>query len=293
MNRNERKWNFPKLRNSFSYFIYITGLNPLGFFSVFLDFLFLGASLYLYFNDLGTSSWILMGIATIALIWDFVQFVIRWRESRTIRLSEILFYEFPYDQIQPGPLERSNNYVMEVIPGEQECALYSKDINRNLQTHEVDYILSNRKQKKIRRYFKHNLIQQKAFLKKNVIDSNKNNNLFYNGSQLCLSSNLTIENTSENTQERIICHKGGYFDSYLTNIVNIRKIVSKDDDVLADGSNFQCYYRDDECNYLTRELSEMINNGEIGVSTLGFSKDKHFIQALMFNAPDKPLSKRI
>ena len=99
MKRIERKWNFPILRNSVSYFFYIIRLNPLGFISGILDLFFLGASLILYFNDFGNTSIILLGIASIALLWDIIQVGISRRESRRIRLSEIRISEFPFDEI--------------------------------------------------------------------------------------------------------------------------------------------------------------------------------------------------
>lgn len=262
---------------------YLIKLNTQAFLTLMINIIFLSVSIILFLIDITTVTVVLLVFTLLDLIISLTQMSAEIRDFMQIRKCTIGEILFPYNKIEPSPKEKENNYVSIAIEKEQECAFYSKDINKNLRSNKIGIEISNKKYKKVIRGFKENLSNQLRFLAKNVRDSNKASELFTNYPKLCVSSDLTKENTAENG--KIICHRGGYYDTYLSNIISSKRLIKDNNEELADGSMFSSYYRSyfvneegkNEWKFITKDIADSVNNNEIGISTLGFSYDKKFI----------------
>jgi len=284
-NKTEHNRNYGALRfrNSLYRCIYIIGLKWKSTITLGINILILGISIGFFINDLTTVSSFLLGFTIISLIWSIIQMRTEVRNFGQTRKCNIVEMIVPYDKIEPGPKENTNGYIPVRIDKEQECAFYSKEINENLRRNNPKIEISDKKYKKVRKVFKEHLNNQISFLTKMVTDSNQRKKLFANYPKLCVSSDLTIKNTGENG--KITCHRGGYYDTQLSNIISWKKLFSEDNKELADGSIFSSFYQSyfvneegkNEWKYITKDMEDSVNNNEIGISTLGFSSDNKFI----------------
>jgi len=195
-NKTEHNRNYGALRfrNSLYRCIYIIGLKWKSTITLGINILILGISIGFFINDLTTVSSFLLGFTIISLIWSIIQMRTEVRNFGQTRKCNIVEMIVPYDKIEPGPKENTNGYIPVRIDKEQECA-------------------------------------QISFLTKMVTDSNQRKKLFANYPKLCVSSDLTIKNTGENG--KITCHRGGYYDTQLSNIISWKKLISEDNKELV------------------------------------------------------------
>ncbi len=282
--KHDRPYFCIRFRNNISYLWYIIRLNPQGFFSLILNISIFGVSLYLFAKDITTISSFLLFFTISSSIISIIQLSREGNNFIQIRKCSPIDVSFPYKEIEPSMKEKGNKYIRVVVEQEQECAFYSKEINTNLRKNQIEIEIRNEKYKKIRRIFKTNLSNQIRFLTEKKRDSNKSSSsLFVNYPKLCVSSDLTMDNTGKNG--KITCHKGGYYDTYLSNIISTKLLIKDNNEEIADGTIFSSHYRSfsgneegkKEWRYITKDIEDSVNNNEIGISTLGFSDDKKFI----------------
>ncbi|MPM37051.1 hypothetical protein SDC9_83656 [bioreactor metagenome] len=128
-----------------------------------------------------------------------------------------------------------------------------------------------------------------TFLKYRFKYSRKHGKTFTNEKKLCLASD--IKPPSSDKIAGVLCHKGTYYDTYLTNhIVGTRLQNMSTNEVIADFTHTfpiirkrvihkpEAITNSDTNN--TIELKDITNsdmNNEIGISTLGFSQDNFLV----------------
>ena len=100
-----------------------------------------------------------------------------------------------------------------------------------------------------------------------------NGKWFFNETKLCLSDDLPA-----NSKAPVCCHRGSYYDSFLTNICSTQQLKSIDGEIVFDGGKL--FPREKDVNGDSICLSPITSskmNNHIGVSVLGITTDKYLI----------------
>lgn len=155
----------------------------------------------------------------------------------------------------------------------EEAVLFSQDVNNRLLYGEPIKINSDTgSYKNVKRYLSENKKTLMKFLKVKYIECQKDGSIFYNEKKLCLSSELTsgIDTAS--------IHKGGYYDTYLTNIITGYNLHSNEDNsnILASTEKLlPVIYKKTTMQILP--ISATCFNNEIGISTIGITTDNFLV----------------
>ncbi len=230
--------------------------------------------------------WLIVGMS-IKLMWDIYNAYDNIKSQRGNRAAELENEKIDISQIEPSAIELENKFKR-VECGSikticKECE-YCKNTNDYvLQSDYIDEIL----------FKKQDIVIMKDKSKenriKNIIISNKESltpflnwqygiskfygKHFFNQQKLCLSQDLysNIENGI------IYCHKGTYYDTFLTNHISGKTLQStKDDSIIGDARGMFPVeiYKD---KVYMKEITRSDMNNEIGVSTIGITKDNYII----------------
>ncbi|WP_277471890.1 MULTISPECIES: hypothetical protein [unclassified Paenibacillus] len=153
-----------------------------------------------------------------------------------------------------------------------EYVLYSDDIDHYLRTTEIRLTLHTRKYAQVRKRIKKEGDALLSFLRYNFYRSLNKGQHFYNEQKLCLSTDISLNNNE------VECHKGSYFDTYLTNIISMQKLIEAENPERAvfDGRRGYPYSLSAGILKLCSIKDACVNN-EIGVSTLAFTKDGYLV----------------
>ncbi|MDN3019211.1 hypothetical protein PH210_23860 [Paenibacillus sp. BSR1-1] len=186
----------------------------------------------------------------------------------------IIYDEFlPLNDLIPSQMEERIHYEKVEIVHQNDFVFYSPKVDRHLRTTNLRLSENKLKGKKIKKIISDDKEVLIPFLNYQFAHSMADKKYFYNEQKLCLSEDLDI------TQIDACCHKGSYFDSFLTNHVSTKQLYSKSNNrVIYDGTNYfpVAYAKDvNELRLLEINFSDM--NNEIGVSTLGFTADNYLV----------------
>lgn len=162
------------------------------------------------------------------------------------------------------------NLTVQVKKGEN---IFTSDkINRYIQTTPLTIILSNKKKEKIRDYvekYREILLQ---YLNYYFFSSIKNHQLFINENKFCMSNDISTNS------HNVICHTGGYYDSFLTNQISGTTLLLMDKKHTT--INTEALFpsiKDDENNICLTDIASSPMNNHVGASTIGFTKDNMFL----------------
>ncbi|WP_270180279.1 hypothetical protein [Alkalihalobacillus sp. CinArs1] len=188
-------------------------------------------------------------------------------------IDRILYKENLYllDDIHPSTVEERNGFVRIDIPLQNDFTFQSKKVNKMLWESTFAIERNPIKKKKI----KQKLIREKEdllpFFNLHFNRSISDNKHFFNQQKLCLSSDIS---TNEN---KVFCHKGSYYDTFLTNHVCTKALYKKGDDLIyKDGAKYFPFEVYDN-KFRLKEIKYSTINNEIGVSTLGFTSDNYLV----------------
>lgn len=174
--------------------------------------------------------------------------------------------------IRPGSDEESRGFQVHPVPDSREYVLYSDEIDHYLRTTEIRLTLHTRKYAKVRDQIKKEGDALLSFLRYNFYRSLNKGQHFYNEKKLCLSTDICLHTNEAE------CHKGSYFDTYLTNIISMQKLIEAENPERAvfDGRRGYPYSLNAGILKLCSIKDSCVNN-EIGVSTLAFTKDGYLV----------------
>jgi hypothetical protein len=192
------------------------------------------------------------------------------------RNNAIPLFEVALNQIHPEESDRRAGYATSLVRlgnGIEEPVFRSEMLDEYLWDNDV--VIKEDKQKRIKllRGIRSRCNSAAEALHSRFIVSRKAKKQFNNDSKLCLADDLRPKT------EMVRCYKGGYYISFLTNELCTNVLIRNDEHqtVLFDGrSLFPVVMRSDKSPVLLPlSQSEMCNH--IGISTIGFSKDRKLV----------------
>lgn len=175
--------------------------------------------------------------------------------------------------VQPGPKEKEIGFEAVEIPGNKSDLIFvSEKINRFIQTNHLTITLSDFKQKQITKYIQKHREILLQYLNHFFFNSLYHNRQFTNDKKLCLSKDIRIDS------KHVICHTGGYYDSFVTNQVSGTTLVIKDKvhTTITTEHIFPSKTDETGTHYLSDIASSQMND-HLGCSTIGFTKDNYII----------------
>lgn len=148
---------------------------------------------------------------------------------------------------------------------------YSPSVDKAFWDNIFSLEVNNAMRSKIKAILKNNEDKLANILSYKFFSSMKKDRYFYNEDKLCLSSDIDIDNL------KVICHKGSYYDSFLTNEICTKVLVNKETgDTCLDGRvHFPAYFFNHEIKLFDITRSEM--NNHIGISTLAVTEDNYLV----------------
>ncbi len=193
-------------------------------------------------------------------------------EAESVKLVE---KNIDTDLVIPSEKERIHGFDTIKIKNNNEFNFFiSSEIINNLLTQDkIETIIINQngfKQIWTRINNRKNILL--PFLTHQYFYSLKEGKNFFNEEKLCLSCDLEKDNPE------VICHKGSYFDSFLTNERYGKHLVSKLDssDVIADARNY-APFTPKGGKWVISDITSSYLNHHIGISTIALTKDKYMV----------------
>lgn len=144
---------------------------------------------------------------------------------------------------------------------------YSKQLNKYLmKKNYIPAVLSQKGYEKVRRYIESNYANILPYFSYYVRKCTNENRMFENNKKLCMSSDI-------HKNRPVMLHIGGYYDTYVTNIICGRSLLSNDCFEGSVAIPFPKYSFQNKLKSI--EFSNM--NNEIGVSTIAITSDNCLI----------------
>lgn len=172
--------------------------------------------------------------------------------------------------IKPSRLEESQGFVRINISNHDEVVLNSPKFDQLLMKTELGIRIDNAKEHKIKKLIESDKDILIPFLNEQFCYSLYQNKGFFNEKKLCLSEDISMT-------DDVVCHRGCYYDSFLTNQICTQQLLSKETNKLIyDGTRyFPVDYHNNEVRL--SEFSTSYMNNHIGVSTLGITSDNFLV----------------
>lgn len=276
------------------YFWYIAMLKKKETFIILVDFGIFIATVYAFveqitreFSRAGVSFsiGILLVLSTIKFGWDCYKMYSDYSAYNGLGkymsepVSQIVNEQgvFKLRDLLPGTEDEENGFQMQRVPIRdvhlEEYVLVSDEIDNYIRkTTEISLVQKTRKYEKVRERIKDEGDALLSYLTFNFYRSKSKNQYFFNEQKLCLSTDIRLNSTE------VECHRGSYYDTYLTNIISMQKLViaKKPESIVFDGRKLYPYGISDGELRLCSIKDSSVNN-EIGVSTLAFTKDRYLV----------------
>jgi len=226
-------------------------------------------------SKISTIIWWLLSFLSIIIpvITKFVQIE---NISRKFKKTELVFDCPDFMEIKPGNKEKSLNFSSSKIKidiHDSEIVFYSKELNSHFSSgNDFSIKISNNKIFKIRNHIRQNSNELFPFLDYKLVDSKSQDKIFVNEKKLCLSSDIDI-----NIPE-VICHKGTYFDSIITN-ESYGRFLRSTENYTAIVANARGLFpiKKSNGNTYMQEISTSTINNHIGISTIAFTSDNYIL----------------
>lgn len=175
--------------------------------------------------------------------------------------------------VKPGEKERGEGFIQVEIPGNKADLIFaSSRVNRYIQTTPLSIALSEAKRKHIAKYIQTHREILLQYLNHYFFTSLHSNLQFTNDRKLCLSKDIRLDT------KHVICHTGGYYDSFVTNQVSGTTLIIKDKvHTTITTEHIFPSREDEEGNRYLYDISSSQMNDHLGCSTIGFTKDFYIL----------------
>lgn len=272
------------LRNSIDYYRYVFKIKKFEVIVFIVDCILFLVSTYSLINQWSTifnekdKNWsfiiIILG-SILKFIYDLYKMIDEIKQNIELRYGEVLPGRFDINEaeIESHDINRFNYEVIKCsINGSQEQKVVNSRVIDNYLIHNnLNLKESPEMEKQVFQIIKKNSEELLPFLKWQYRLSRFYGKMFFNEKKLCLSKDLNIKDGIAN------CHKGTYYDTYLTNIINGRQIRSnQDNSIIASAENLLPIKIHRNKIYIKDITSSVVNN-EIGISTLAITSDKYLV----------------
>lgn len=223
-------------------------------------------------------------------LWSLYGIYGEYKQQSILKYGVLRKENIAIGEIEPSSVEKLAGFEKELcgntiiceINANTKCSkmanvsldyvMYSKQINQYLINHQDLKIEENKaKEQQVKTFIRANKERLLPFLTWQYRISKFYGKLFFNDQKLCLSEDITMN------EQTIKCHKGGYYDTFLTNQICGKHIQSTNDDtVIVDATNdFPIEKKGNHICLLEVTKSEM--NNEIGISTIGITSDNYMV----------------
>lgn len=261
------------------YFRYLIFLQQGETSRVLMGFLIFILSVYLLEHELVSKFKDTHGDQTISLI--IVLIIIKFIWESYVTQSELRSYfhiqrsilrnNLTKPFVLPGEKEKENGFEAVEIPGSKADLIFvSKKVNDYIRTTPLSITISDHKKSLIRKYIqKHREILLQYF-NHYFFTSLYANRQFTNDKKLCLSKDISLNS------KHVVCHSGGYYDSFVTNQVIGTTLLIKDKvHTTITSEHIFPSVEDTEGNHHLSDISTSQMNDHLGCSTIGFTKDNY------------------
>jgi hypothetical protein len=280
-----------KLKMYKDYFIYLLFLKRKEAFILLIDlfiFIISARAFYLDYKSsifLVSNSYTLLTLFILTLLkflWDTYKIITDMQKFNSKSYYQIMNHEkIPFndesfielDKITPSRAEESSGFTKIDILNQNDFVFHSEMIDDHIRKQDLSLKLNNYKRNSIREF----LLKEKdtllPFFNVHFFKSIFENKYFFNQNKVCLSDDL------DHLSIEVYCHKGSYFDTFLTNNICTKLIRTIDNNKLVvDGRHyFPVDYIEQTNEISLKEVSRSLMNNEIGVSTLGFTSDNYLV----------------
>ncbi len=175
--------------------------------------------------------------------------------------------------VLPGKKETEAGFVQIEIPGNKSDLIFaSPELNRYIQITPLPIILSAAKNKHIKQYIQTHREILLQYLNHYFFSSLHSKRQFTNDKKLCLSRDITLNS------KHVVCHAGGYYDSFVTNQVTGTTLLIKDKvHTTITSEHIFPSHQDESGNHYLYDITSSQMNDHLGCSTIGFTTDNYII----------------
>lgn len=167
------------------------------------------------------------------------------------------------EQIANGYIEVNNQPLV------KGRGLYSSIINKQLIDNVYDVVFDNKAAESIRNVIDSQKNKFFKVLKYHKEESNVQSSAFFNESKLCLLDDI------EKYDNKIYCHRGCYYDAFLTNICCTKQYHNATNmKIFFDG--YSELFPINNANEITSISGSSLDN-QIGISTIGLTNDNYLV----------------
>lgn len=193
-----------------------------------------------------------------------------------LKYAEMISEEYDFENIELSQFEINNGFHRFTIPSTKDYIAMSKIANNYIREDSIIKI-DKPMEKNISYLIKDNSGDLRTFLQWKFRESLFYGKDFYNENKLCLSQDF-LTSTEEEQEQEVYCHKGSYYDTFLTNQICGKKLSSnKDNRIIADATRFMPIDGKEDGSQRFKSISSATLNNEIGISTIGITKDNYII----------------
>lgn len=208
-------------------------------------------------------------LSIIKFAYDLYGMIDEFNQYIQLRYGEIISEKINFEEILISKVEE--NMGFEKVDCKIDCVITSDDVNKYLRDNQLTYNVNYEMEKNIKKFIKDNKNELIPFLKWQYRNSMFYGKGFFNEKKFCLSKNLSKESI-------VSCHRGTYYDTFLTNQICGKKLSSnKDNRLIANAAEFFPFNKTINGQMILKDITSSMMNNEIGVSTLGITRDNYFV----------------
>lgn len=272
------------LKNSIDYYLYIFKIKKLEVIVFILDCILFLISTYSVLNEWPSifnqeyKNWgfiIIIWGSILKFIYDLYKMIDEIKQNLDLRYGDLLPGKVDLNdvKVELHDIERYNYKII-------DCKINSSKIEKVINSETIDDYLKHadlkleenpNMEKQIFQFIKKNSQNLLPFLKWQYRLSVFYGKMFFNQKKLCLSKDLNIKDNI------VTCHKGTYYDTFLTNIINGKQLRSnQDNSIIASAEDYLPIKFNDNEIFMKDITSSLVNN-EIGISTIAITSDNYLV----------------
>lgn len=266
-------------RNFKDYYIYLFKLQRRETIVLIIDLIIFLASLSAVFKEWSdlianinkkTTIIIILTLSIIKFVYDVYGMIDEFNQYIQLRYGEIIDEKYNLKEIQISRVEKTMGF--ELVDCKIDYVMTSDNINTYLRENQLTYNVNYEMEKNINKFIKDNKDDMIPFLKWQYRNSMFYGKGFFNEEKFCLSKDINKNSSIVN------CHRGTYYDTFLTNQICGKKLCSnKDNRVIANAVEFLPFNKTSSRQMILKDITSSMMNNEIGISTMGITKDYYFV----------------